>query len=356
MPSNPPDLDPSNPPEPTTHVPDAMAFSERTPGPSKLRIGAVSGAGLALVVGAVATAFAASPAPSTPGATTGSTGGGSQVGVTGPAGGDVLELDHGRFGGQGFRDITITAISGTNLTLGTEDGWTRTIAMTDAVELTKGGQTVALSDLAVGDQVRFSQTRNADGTYTVEAIAVVGPSVGGVVSEVSASGFKVTTRDGSIWTIALNGSTTYQYGTGTGTLADLTNGTIVLVQGTSTGDNALTALTVRVAGDRAAGTVTAKTADTITLKKRDGSTVTIHVDADTTYRVAGVDIATLGDVTVDMGIGVTGRARADGSIDADAIAAGEGRGFFNGRGGPGGPRGGEFDGPGGPVDPIPPQG
>ena len=128
------------------------------------------------------------------------------------------------------------------MTLKTDDGWTRTIAVTDAVELTKGGQPIALSDLAVGDQVRFSQTRNDDGTYTVEAIAVVVPSVRGTVSDVSSSGFKVTTRDGSVWTIAVNGTTTYQFGTGAGTLADVTNGTVALVQGNKTGDNALTAL------------------------------------------------------------------------------------------------------------------
>lgn len=355
MPSNRPESDPSTPPEPATVEPltpseaaisrsdaaaatDEIAFSDRTPGPSKRRIGVIGGAALALAVGAVATSFAASPAPSSPGPTSSTPNGSAPLAVADPALDEDVELDHGRFGGKGFREITISAISGSNITLQTDDGWTRTIVVTDAVELTKGGQTVALSDLAVGDQVRFGQTRNADGTYTVEAIAVVVPSVRGVVSEVSASGFKVTTRDGSVWTVAVNGSTTYQYGTGAGTLADATNGTNALVQGTTTGDNALTALTVRVAADRAVGTVTAKTADTITVQKRDGSSVTIHVDADTTYRVAGAegDPDTLADVPVDMGIGVSGRARADGSIDADAIVAGQGRGLFGGRGGPGG--------------------
>ncbi len=183
-------------------------------------------------------------------------------------------------------------------------------------------RTSPLSDLAVGDQVRFRQTRNDDGTYTVEALAVVVPSVRGEVSDVSSTGFKITTRDGSVWTIAVNGSTVYQYGTGTGTLADVTNGTKAVVLGTSTGDNALTATTVRVAADKAVGTVTAKTADTITITKRNGSTVTVHVDADTTYLVPGVENADLGDVAVDMAIGVSGRERADGSIDADAVAAG----------------------------------
>jgi hypothetical protein len=325
----------SNPPDPAT---DEVAFSTRTPGPSRRRVALIVSGALALAVGAVATSMAASPAPSASGTTNGT--------VPAPflaadpsLAEDELDLDHGRFGGQRFREITITAISGSNVTLGTDDGWTRTIAVTDAVDLTKGGQDIALSDLAVGDQVRFRQTRNDDGTYTVNALAVVVPSVRGTVSDVSSSGFKVTGRDGAVWTIAVNATTEYQYGTGAGSLADVTNGTTVVVQGTSTGDNALTALTVRVKPDRAVGTVTSKTADSITITKRDGSTVTVHVDADTTYRVAGVENADLGDVAVDMAIGVSGRERADGSIDADAVAAGTGRGFFRGGG-----RGG-FDGP-----------
>lgn len=344
------DHDASASPEPTTLEPltpsaatpepavDEVAFSSRAPGPSRLRVGIVAGAAAALALGAVATSFAASPAPSTSAGTNSSTSAAAPLAADPELLGDV-ELDHGRFGGLGFRDITISAISGSSVTLKTDDGWTRTIELTDAIGLTKGGQDIAVADLAVGDQVRLGQTGNADGTYTVDALAVVVPSVRGEVSDVSSSGFKVTTRDGSVWTIALNGSTTYQFGTGTGTLADVTNGITVLVQGTTTGDNALTALTVRVAGDRAVGTVTAKTADTITIKTRDGSSVTVHVAADTTYRVAGVDTAGLGDVAVDMAIGVSGRDRADGSIDADTIVAGDGHKSFGGEFGRG--RGGD---------------
>jgi hypothetical protein len=327
----------SNPPDPAT---DEVAFSTRTPGPSRRRVGLITGAAVALVAGAVATSMAASPAPSTSGITNG--------GVPAPfladpsLDEDFLELDHGRFAGHRFREITITAISGQEVTLGTDDGWTRTIAVTDAVELTKGGQDIELPELAVGDQVRFRQTRNDDGTYTVTALAVVVPSARGEVSDVSASGFKLTTRDGSVWTIAVDSNTEYLYGAGDGSLADVTNGTTAIVKGTSTGDNALTALTVRVRPDRAIGKVTAKTSDSITITKRDGSPVTVHVDGDTIYRVAGVENADLGDVAVDMGIGVTGRERADGSIDADTVAAGSGRGLRWGR--EGGDRGG-FDGP-----------
>lgn len=343
---------------------DTVAFSHRTSGPSKLRIGMVAGAAVALAVGAVATSLAASPAPS----------------VVSPAGGasvispalapaailpaiddEAAGFDHGRFGGPGgFRDITVGAISGSDLTLKTDDGWSRTIAVTNSIELTKGGQTIALSDLAVGDSVRFSQTRNDDGTYTVTAIAVVVPSVDGTVSDVSDTGFKVTNRDGSVWTISTDSSTTYRRGAVVGSSADVVNGATVRVEGESTGDNALKALTVQTAAEHTLGTVTAKTATTITITTRDGTAVTVNVDGDTAYIVNGDEAANLADITVDMVVGVQGTTGTDGSIAADAIVAGakgDGRGMpgLDGGGGPGFGRGGHggaggFGGFGGPGD------
>jgi hypothetical protein len=300
---------------------EGASFDGSTGGPSRARIGLVLAGAATLVVAVVATSFAAGP--------TTSDGGGTPfaLGALDPALDGTDGPDLGRFGAHGLRDITITAISGDDVTLGTPDGWRRTITITASVEVTKGGQDIAVSDLKVGDQVRFRQVRNDDGTYTVTAVAVVVPSVRGTASAITASGFKVTTRDGSVWTIAVNGSTIYDYGQGSGTLADVKDGQAVHVQGTITADNLMTATNVRVAGDRAVGTVTAKTADSITIRRRDGTSLTIHVDGDTTYRVAGVENADLGDVAVDMAIGVSGRARADGSIDADAVAAGNLRGL-----------------------------
>jgi hypothetical protein len=175
---------------------------------------------------------------------------------------------------------------------------------------------------------------------------VVVPTISGTVKDVTSSGFTVTTRDGSVWTVTTSGDTTYSYGSGTGTKADVVAGARVRVQGESAGDNKLDALSVRVEAAHAFGTVTAKTSDTITIKGRDGSTTTVHVDSGTTYRVAGVDNADLGDIAVDMVVVVEGRARSDGSIDADAVGAGRigsfdgdgpgrgwGRGLFPGWGG-----------------------
>lgn len=335
-------------------VTETVLSASANGGPGKLRVGVVAGAAVALAVGAVATSLAASPGQPASGATgaTSATGaiqrpattggmpaaGSGRLFAIGPfAGSEDGTLDHGGRG-MGFRDITITSISGNDVALQTEDGWTRTITVTDSMQLTKGGQTIALSDLKVGDQVRIDQSRNDDGTYTVNGIAVVVPSVHGTASAVTSSGFKVTTRDGSVWTITVNGSTVYQFGSGTGSVSDVTDGTQVAVQGTTTGDKAMTALTVRVAADSVRGTVKSTTSDTIVISKRDGSTVTVHVDSSTTYRVAGVENATLADIKADMRIAVSGRDRSDGSIDADAVMAGAGKsmgrgwGWFGGHG------------------------
>ena len=125
--------------------------------------------------------------------------------------------------------------------------------MTSTVKLTKGGQDITVSDLKVGDQVRLRQTRNDDGSYTVTALAVVVPTINGRASAITSSGFKVTTRDGSVWTVTVNGSTTYNFGQGTGSLADVKDGEGVHVAGTVTADNTMTATNVRVGADRAVG-------------------------------------------------------------------------------------------------------
>jgi Domain of unknown function (DUF5666) len=239
-----------------------IGFTERLPHRHPRRIAILLGACLAVIVGAAVT-MGASPSPSqAPGATAkpevsgdpGTPNGGLRDGGRHGAFGGLfggLLGGPGRLEGLGRGAITITSISGSSISLETVDGWTRTIAVTSTTTITKGGQTIAVGDLAVGDSIRFSQTRNADGSFTVDAIHVVLPSV--------------------------------------------------------------------------AGTVTAKTATSITVQTRDGASATIHVDGDTKYEVAGVTDADLGDVAVGMRIVAAGSRNADGSLDADLVHAGNER-------------------------------
>jgi hypothetical protein len=210
-----------------------------------VRIGMVGGAALLVVVGAVA-AMGASPTPSSnttnPGASAApGTSAAPGANKTGPLFGKRGDF----FGRGGFHDITIKAIDGSNLSLATDDGWTRTIAVTSTTTITKGGATIAVGDLAVGDQIRFSQTKGADGAYTITAIHVVLPAVAGKVTAIDGNNLTVTQRDGTTATIHVNGATTYQVrGVTTATLSDIKVGAIIVAEGTLRTDGSLDAAQV----------------------------------------------------------------------------------------------------------------
>ena len=328
----------ADPTTPTPHAPpDGASFARTIRAPRFWRVAVVGVAGLVLLVSA-ALAFGASPSPSNGTNQAPSTGGVPAddgwlpgPGILDPAG--PLTLNPGKGFDRGFRfgrfgGVTITAIDGSNLSLKTEDGWTRTITVTSSTKITRAGQTIALSDLKVGDTIGFSQTRKDDGSYTIDAIAVLVPKVGGEVTAVSSNGFTLKARDGTSWTITTNGSTAYKLGSANGSKSDVKVGVDVVAAGEKgSSDSSLTAETVYVRVPVVFGEVTAKTGSTITIKRADGTTQTIHVGSGTTYKVRGVDIASLSDVSVGMTIIVQGTQRSDGSLDASAVAAGLDRGL-----------------------------
>lgn len=203
------------------------------------RIGLLGAVAAALVAaGMLAAAATAGPNGAL---AVGDTPGGDPIGLggRGPADGPM----GGRFGGKlGFGSITITGISGSNVSLETGDGWTRTIAVTADTTLMEGDATITLSDLNVGDEVRFKQTRGDDGTFTVTDLHVVLPHVGGAVTAVDGSTITVTQRDGSTATIKVTSATTYTVGKTDGkSLADVTVGMFVGAVGTLNSDGSLTA-------------------------------------------------------------------------------------------------------------------
>jgi hypothetical protein len=214
------------------------------------RAGIVAGAAFLLVVGAVA-AMGASPSPSTGADPAASTAPGSTAAPNASAAPGTTKPDGGRhgfgdFGRKGFRDITISAISGSDLSLRTDDGWTRTITATSTTTITKGGATITVGDLAVGDQIVFAQTRAADGTYSVTAIKVVLPTTGGKVTAVDGDTITVTQRDGTTATIHVDGNTTYQVNGAAGALTDIKVGSFIAAEGSERTDGSLDAATVRV--------------------------------------------------------------------------------------------------------------
>lgn len=277
------DINPTEPVAPLTPTPvvpvagpvtepEGAAFLERvTTGAGRstaTRVGVITGSALLVLVG-VAAAMGASPSPSTdptsavgadpsagasapaPAASTDpgtKTQNGTQPGHMGGMGGFGMRGGPGM--GVGFRDITITAVDGSSLSVKTDDGWTRTITVTDTTTITKGGATIAVGDLAVGDQIRFQQNRATDGTYTVTAIAVVLPTVAGQISAIDGNTITITQRGGTTATVHVTGATTYRIAGAAGSLSDLKVGAVIVAEGTQRADGSLDAATVGAGFDK----------------------------------------------------------------------------------------------------------
>lgn len=300
-----------------------------------LRIGVLVGACLALALSAVVV-LAASPGPTS-----------GQPAVTPKASGGPVHLDgrsrftlprgfaglRGLLGDSGTVDgigggraaITITGINGSSIDLKTDDGWTRTVTVTADTKISKGGQSAAIGDLKVGDRIVLRQKRNDDGTYTIVAITVPVPIVAGTVTAVGADSLTVKTRGGTTRAISLTGSTTFKLGRADGTKADVKVGSVVVAAGTEGPNDAFTATSIRIEVrlSRVTGEVTAKTKDTITVKQRDGKSVTVRIAADTKFTLRGDSNPSLGDVAVGMNVSAVGTLNADGSLSASFVAAGK---------------------------------
>jgi hypothetical protein len=251
----------------TESTPDAHAFSGRTSSKAPAARGAALVAAAVLALGVAAVALGGSAPRATPTDTT------SQAGASAaPTASERVRPDKGPKGGHGDfgkrfgglapglpgrgglgafagGGVSVTAISGSKVSLATPDGWTRTIDVTADTTITRGGAKAALGDLKVGDTIRFRQQKNDDGTFRVTAIEIVLP--------------------------------------------------------------------------RIVGTVTAASGSTLTVLLGDGSTVTVHAGSATKLRVRGVDQPTVADVKTGMVALVVGEKRADGSIDATGILAGQ---------------------------------
>ena len=144
--------------------------------------------------------------------------------------------------------VTVSAIAAPVITLTTDDGWTRDIDTT-GITITRLGQDITLADVHVGDDIRLGQTRNADGTWTVNQLEVLLAGVQGAVASVAADSFTVTAPDDSVVTVRVADTTRWiaRRGTSAG-LDSLTVGAMVIAEGVRAADGSIDAIAVGVRG------------------------------------------------------------------------------------------------------------
>ena len=239
------------PPEPVQPTQTAQAAVARRPVQASLaRIGLLGIASAALIAVA-ALAFGSTANPSSILAA-GTGGTANEPAVVNDLNGGGPRGPGGREFGRGMGGITITAISGNSISLATGDGWTRTITVDDGTKYSKSGATITLGDLKVGDEIGFRETKETNGTFTIDAIVVVLPHAGGQDTAIDGSKITVTQRDGTTATINVTGTTTYTVNGNGASLADVKVGMFLVAEGTKNDDGSLAAANVH-AGDKGFG-------------------------------------------------------------------------------------------------------
>jgi hypothetical protein len=169
---------------------------------------------------------------------------------------------HGGFGvARGGAGGTITQISGSTLTLRTQQG-TETVSTSGSTQYTRDRQSIAFSDLKVGDVVRVlpdaasaKPATPGTGTITASRIVVVEPMLAGRVAAIDGDTVSLVGRDGRELTVTLTDATRYFNGAQAADRAAVTVGSHLVAAGSQDSLTHLTASTVTVlpAGGGGAG-------------------------------------------------------------------------------------------------------
>jgi hypothetical protein len=167
---------------------------------------------------------------------------------------------HPGFGRMGHRGLgfggaaggTITQISGSTLTLRTEQG-TETVNTSSSTQYMKEHQSISFNDLKVGDVVHVvpdggSAKPATPGTGTVSAsrIVVVEPMLAGRVASIDGDTVNLVGRDGRELTVTLTGATKYYNGQQGADRSAVTVGSRIVAMGSQDSLTHLTASTVTV--------------------------------------------------------------------------------------------------------------
>jgi hypothetical protein len=182
-----------------------------------------------------------------------------EMAVRQPAAHAKLQPGHARMGGHGRFGIvrgggggTITQISGSALTVRTQEG-TETVTTSGSTQYMKDRQSIAFSDLKVGDVVRVIPDATSakpatpgTGTITATRIVVVEPMLAGRVAAIDGSTVSLVGRDGRELTVTLTDATRYFNGTQGADRAAVTVGSHIAATGSQDSVTHLTASTVTV--------------------------------------------------------------------------------------------------------------
>ena len=214
-------------------------------------------------------------------------------------------------------DGTLSAVGGTTLTVLRSDGTSVTLTVSPSTVLRLGGQTLTLAQLGTaltnattaGQTIRVSAdyvSRGGVNTAVQVNAATVAPrpvisTVTGTVTAVNPAAGTITLQlsNGTTQTFTLAPNASIRLGDQTVALGDILVGDVVTLTVQTVGTTStVTRVQENLRKLNVDGTLTAVSGNTLTLRLRDGSSLTLTVSSSTDLRVNGkpVTVAQLGTV------------------------------------------------------------
>ncbi|MGA3184011.1 MAG: hypothetical protein ABSE52_05365 [Candidatus Dormibacteria bacterium] len=250
-----------------------------------------------------------------------------------------VEPGSGSAGSPWYSPNPAPAVSGTvaslatspseTVTLTTKKGVTWTVDVSGSTTYTDSSVTSpTFANVAVGDEVVVYGTTTATDTVSATNVTIiVKPAVVGTVATVTPGSdtFTVAACKGQTWTITVTGSTAYtERGVTSPTFSDVAISDEVVVYGTSTGTDAVTAgSVVIIQRPIVAGTVASVTtspSDSFTVMAKKGQTWTVTVTGSTTYTERNVTSPGFANVGVGDNVVVYGTSTGTDAATAISVA------------------------------------
>ncbi len=216
----------------------------------------------------------------------------------------------------------VTQVSTTSLTIRSSNQADRVVQLTTATQVRVGDQASSVTAIKVGDQVEIRATAAADGSLTAVSIQVednASEDIHGVVKTVTASSLTVTTATGDV-TVALTADTHVTSDDAPALATAILPGLHVEVEATRLADGSFAATLVKIeskAGE-IEGVITALSPTSITVRKRDGSSVVIAITPSTVVTLGG-KASTAAFLMVGSSVEVETLQNADGTFAAVAV-------------------------------------
>jgi hypothetical protein len=208
----------------------------------------------------------------------------------------------------------VQSVASDSITLKLKNGHSATIQVSSDTKIVVNHKPGTLADIQVGYRaaVRGKAGKPAKLIRAHEAPAP-GTVVHGLVDSVGSDSITLKQKDGSLVTIAVNSDTKIHVNGKPGSLSDIEQGYRAVVHRTAADRpaKAIKAYERHGTGSYLRGVVDSVGSDSLTVKLRNGSSVTVAVNADTKIRLAGHGAAALSDIKAGYRVNVL-RASADG--------------------------------------------